>query len=69
LEELDLPVLVVTGEDDQVVPTEESVQAAEDIPGAQLAVFPDCGHVPNEECPEAFLDAVEPFLARVGVSH
>ncbi|MDX9863570.1 MAG: alpha/beta hydrolase [Anaerolineaceae bacterium] len=69
LGELDLPVLVVTGEDDQVVPTEESVQAAEDIPGAQLAVFPDCGHVPNEECPEAFLDAVEPFLARVGVSH
>ena len=63
LGELDLPVLVVTGDDDQVVPTEESVQAAADIPGAQLAVFPACGHVPNEECPAEFLAAVEPFLA------
>ena len=62
LGELDLPVLVVTGDDDQVVPTEESVQAAADIPGAKLAVFPDCGHVPNEECPAAFLAAVQPFL-------
>lgn len=63
LDELEMPVLVVTGDDDQVVPTEESVQAAEDIPGAELAVFPDCGHVPNEECPVDFLAAVEPFLA------
>lgn len=62
LSELDLPVLVVTGDDDQVVPTDESVQAAADIPGAQLAVFPDCGHVPNEECPAAFLSAVQDFL-------
>jgi pimeloyl-ACP methyl ester carboxylesterase len=62
LGELDMPVLVVTGDDDQVVPTEESVQASKDIRGAQLAVFPACGHVPNEECPEAFLAAVKPFL-------
>jgi pimeloyl-ACP methyl ester carboxylesterase len=63
LGQLDMPVLVVSGDDDQVVPTEESVQAAADIPGAQLAVFPDCGHVPNEECPEDFLAVVKPFLS------
>jgi pimeloyl-ACP methyl ester carboxylesterase len=63
LGELDMPVLVVSGDDDQVVPTEESVQAAADIPGAQLAVFTDCGHVPNEECPEDFLTVVKPFLS------
>jgi pimeloyl-ACP methyl ester carboxylesterase len=62
LAELDLPVLVVTGDDDRVVPTEESVQAAQDIPGAQLAVFSNCGHIPNEECPVDFLAAVQPFL-------
>lgn len=62
LGELNLPVLVVTGDDDRVVPAEESIQAAADIPGAKLAVFPDCGHVPNEECPAAFLAAVQPFL-------
>jgi pimeloyl-ACP methyl ester carboxylesterase len=63
LGELDLPVLVVTGDDDRVVPAEKSMQAARDIPGAQLVVFPDCGHVPAEECPQEFLAAVQPFLA------
>jgi pimeloyl-ACP methyl ester carboxylesterase len=65
LGELDLPVLVVTGDDDQVVPTAESVRAAKDIPGAQLAVFSDCGHVPNEECPQDVLASVQPFLERL----
>jgi pimeloyl-ACP methyl ester carboxylesterase len=35
------------------------------LPGAQLAVFPDCGHVPQEECPAAFLQALRAFLADV----
>ena len=62
LTELDLPVLVVTGDDDRVVPAAESIRAAQEIPGAQLAIFANCGHVPNEECPEDFLAAVESFL-------
>lgn len=62
LEELDLPVLVVTGDDDRIVPTDESIRLAAEIPGAELVVFENCGHVPQEECPEAFLRAVEPFL-------
>lgn len=59
---LALPVLVVTGDDDRIVPTENSVRLAGEIPGAQLAVFPNCGHVPQEECPQAFLSEVVPFL-------
>ncbi len=62
LEELELPVLVVTGDDDRIVPTDESIRLAAEIPGAELVVFENCGHVPQEECPEAFLRAVEPFL-------
>jgi pimeloyl-ACP methyl ester carboxylesterase len=68
LGELNLPVLVVTGDDDRVVPTAESLQLARDIPGASLAVFENCGHVPQEECPQAFLEAVEPFIRQVGSS-
>ena len=32
------------------------------IPGAQLAVFPDAGHVPMVESPSAFVDALFDFL-------
>ena len=66
LEDLGVPVLVVTGDDDRIVPTEQSLRLAGEIPGAELAVIPACGHVPQEECPTAFLTAVEDFLARLG---
>ncbi len=58
LGEVRVPVLVITGDDDRIVPTEQSIRLAGEIPGAQLAVIPECGHVPQEECPEPFLEAV-----------
>jgi pimeloyl-ACP methyl ester carboxylesterase len=61
--ELTMPVLVVTGDDDRVVPTEHSIRLASEIPGAELAIIEDCGHLPQEECPEAFLLAVTAFLS------
>jgi pimeloyl-ACP methyl ester carboxylesterase len=64
LDELGVPVLVITGDDDRIVPTEQSIRLAGEIPGAGLAVLPSCGHVPQEECPEAFLLAVEDFLTQ-----
>ena len=62
LTELAIPVLVVTGDDDRIVPTESTIQLAERIPGAQLVVFNECGHVPQEECPDQFMDALQGFL-------
>jgi pimeloyl-ACP methyl ester carboxylesterase len=62
LTELAIPVLVVTGDDDRIVPTESTIQLAEKIPGAQLVVFNECGHVPQEECPDQFMDALQGFL-------
>jgi pimeloyl-ACP methyl ester carboxylesterase len=66
LGELNLPVLVVTGDDDRIVPTENSLQLAKDVPGSQLVVFTNCGHLPQEECPQAFLAAVIPFIQATG---
>ena len=59
---LTMPVLVVTGDDDRIVPTAQSLELAGLIPGAELSVFKDCGHVPQEECPADFLGAVVPFI-------
>jgi pimeloyl-ACP methyl ester carboxylesterase len=64
LKELGMPVLVVTGDDDRIVPTAQSVRLAGEIPGAQLVTFKECGHVPQEECPDAFLLAVGPFIEK-----
>ena len=62
LDRVQVPTLVITGDDDQIVPTEESLQLAAEIPGAFLAVMDGCGHLPQEECPEQFLGAVRTFL-------
>jgi pimeloyl-ACP methyl ester carboxylesterase len=65
LANLTMPVLVVTGDDDRIVPTKQSIQVSSEIPGAELAVLKDCGHVPQEECPDQFMTSVQAFLADV----
>lgn len=62
LDQIAVPTLVISGDDDQIVPVENSRRLAEDIPGAALTIIEDCGHLPQEECPQAFLQAVENFL-------
>jgi pimeloyl-ACP methyl ester carboxylesterase len=57
-----MPVLVITGDDDRIVPTESSIQLSRDIPGAKLAVLRNCGHLPQEECPDQFMDALQEFV-------
>ena len=65
LAELQLPVLVITGDHDRIVPTHQSVKLAAELPNAALVVVPACGHLPQEECPQAVLDAIQAFLARL----
>lgn len=64
LDEINVPVLIITGDDDRVVPTEQSIRLAGEIPNADLVVIPACGHVAQEECPEAFRAAVEQWLPK-----
>jgi pimeloyl-ACP methyl ester carboxylesterase len=62
LDQLTLPVLVITGDDDRIVPTSDSLRLADELPNAQLAVIRDAGHVPHEEQPAAFLQSLQDFL-------
>ncbi|MBN1666680.1 MAG: alpha/beta hydrolase [Anaerolineales bacterium] len=62
--EIEIPVLVISGEQDQIVPLEQSLRLAEEIPGASLVVIPQCGHVPQEECPQDFMTAIDDFLEK-----
>jgi pimeloyl-ACP methyl ester carboxylesterase len=62
---LTLPTLVITGDDDRIVPTENSVRLAGELPEATLAIIPAAGHVPHEEQPDLFLQAVDEFLASI----
>lgn len=65
LAQLRTPTLVITGDDDRIVPTANSLRLAQEIRGAQLAVIKDCGHVPQEECPVDFLQAVRSWMTQI----
>ena len=55
-------VLIVHGSDDGIVPVGNSRRLKELIPRAEILVMPGVGHMPHEEAPEAFLEAVQTFL-------
>jgi pimeloyl-ACP methyl ester carboxylesterase len=59
------PTLDITGADDRVVPPAEAARLAEELPGARFVSIEASGHLPHEECPEEFLDAVREFLGTV----
>ncbi len=61
--EIALPALVITGDDDRIVPTEQSLRLADELPNAELKVIAQSGHLPHEETPVEFMQAVTEFLA------
>jgi pimeloyl-ACP methyl ester carboxylesterase len=52
------PTLLITGSNDTVVPTSDTVKLQAMIPGSALAVIPKTGHLPHEEKPDEFMEAV-----------
>lgn len=57
------PTLVLHGELDPLVPVANGRMLAERIPGAQLVVLQDCGHMPHLEFPLETADAIRSFLS------
>ena len=58
LSALQMPVLVITGDDDRVVATRSSVELADKFPNATLEVIAQSGHLPHEETSAEFLQAL-----------
>lgn len=58
-----VPVLVVAGEEDGVVPVEQSERLVAELPYASLVQVPQCGHAVQEECPDELAAAVTGWLA------
>ena len=56
------PTLVITGRDDHFAPPDKAEDVQRCIPGAQLAVIDDAGHMLTSEQPAAFNRAVDAFL-------
>lgn len=67
--EINVPALVISGNDDRFVPKEHVVQLAQTLPQAQLALWPDTGHLPHTEHTERFNTLVSAFLNDCDPTH
>ncbi len=63
-----LPVLIIHGVHDALVPASNSRRLAAMLPGCELALLQRCGHMPQEEWPQPFVELVREFAQRRGAS-
>ncbi|CAN8237571.1 unnamed protein product [Cochlearia groenlandica] len=63
-----LPVLVVAGAEDALVPLKSSQVMASKLLNSRLVAISGCGHLPHEECPKALFAAMSPFISRLVIS-
>jgi len=62
LPQLTVPVYIVAGQEDRLIRAFYFEAISTEIPNAQLVLIPQCGHVPQEECPTQFMEAVSDYL-------
>ena len=62
IQSLDVPTQIIWGSRDNAVPVAFARRLHHDIRGSKLAIIPDVGHMPHEECPEEVLRILLPFL-------
>ena len=63
LPSIDVPALVLVGEEDVLTPPSEAEQLQRGIPGASLVRIPGAGHLSSLENPKAFNAATANFLS------
>jgi pimeloyl-ACP methyl ester carboxylesterase len=59
---LRVPTLILWGGRDRLIPPDTAQRFLRDIPGSRLVLFPELGHVPQEENPAETVAAVRVFL-------
>jgi pimeloyl-ACP methyl ester carboxylesterase len=62
---IDVPTLIVVGDEDVLTPVAESQAMHAAIPGSRLEVLSGAGHISNVERPAAFNHVLSEFLAAV----
>jgi pimeloyl-ACP methyl ester carboxylesterase len=58
-----LPLLILWGENDPIIPVEHARETHAQLPSSQLEIFAETGHVPMLERPGHFIATLQRFLA------
>jgi pimeloyl-ACP methyl ester carboxylesterase len=62
LRQLQIPVLILWGQKDQLIPVSQADKFAAVLPHNQKIIFPALGHVPMEEAPAEIANNIRNWL-------
>lgn len=62
LKNIELPTLILHGQEDQIVPVQEAQEMFAALPNSRLRLIPHAGHLPNLEQPARFNAAIREFI-------
>ena len=57
-----VPVQIIWGEDDLIIPVEHAHTAHAAMPGSRMEIFEDSGHMPFHDHPDRFVEVIERFV-------
>lgn len=61
---IEVPTLIIVGEEDKRTPPEESRIMAKTIPNAELQMLPKCGHLPPLELPQVTTTLLKEWIVK-----
>lgn len=64
---IDIPFLLIAGENDKTVPPSQSEQVAAQVQHGRYVGLPDLGHLAHEEDPAAIAALIETFAREIGL--
>ncbi len=62
LQKMPFPVLVISGENDSLIPVSDSQQMVDNLKNGKLVIIPSAAHLSNVENPEAFNKSLVQYL-------
>ena len=65
LKQIEIPVCLIVGQNDNIVENHDNLKASKDIPKAEFITNPEQGHLMHEESPELISDQIKSFYSKI----
>ena len=65
LKQIEIPVCLIVGENDNIVENNDNLKASKDIPKAEFIINPEQGHLMHEENPELISEQIKDFYNKI----
>ena len=65
IKEIETNSLIIWGNKDRIIPIKTAYKLEKDLKNSRLEVIENCGHVPQEECPEKTIEIMKNFFKEI----